>query len=773
MARKIINLKGFVSMAGLLAMLSGTAVGQSFNIELGTGAGVGSSPVPATFAACGQPGHWNEVQSGSPSGILLRDLGNVLRPVIMTRPTTQNAVVPATNADTGDFRNLMADGIPVNPATNVDEYSFSGLESGRYLVYVYFANATSGVDAAIDATGFIGQSLQVEGGGNPNKFSAGGNYSVTSAEVAANGQLLVRVFRQNGGQANVAGMQLAKLNGGRKLVYVDDSATGDNSGTSWANAMSTLIEPASMLEAMYFFETASTDNTVPFELWVAGGTYFATRFTTPLFTDRDDTLTIYDGTRILGGFSGTEAAPAQRQFGPGSETVISGAIGTPSAADNTMTIMTMEDCGPTTLLEHVTVRGGYDDAAGNGFAAGRGAGLTIIGDGTDFGDSGPRLTSVTFRDNQARREGGAVWAYLADPFFTDCEFLANNAGNPGGNPDADGGAYFGDNTDPTFLGCDFIGNTARDTGGAVSIDGNGGTSRFFNTRFLGNEGFRSTLHLTMAAAELANTLVAGNESAFNSAAIFAQGEGADIELANCTVAFNSSLSDSAGLVLVDGADASVFNSIFSGNSGSLAPAPGLAGIAQIATRTSLPGVQSFVAFAFSSVQNGTQMQVPFNTAAFDNNTEDPDFADISGPDNIFGNGDDDYRPLPDSPMVDTGDISFAAADLFDLDNDGVVFEEIALDITGNDRIRDIVNIGKSGANTIDRGAYEVQPPAACGPADVAPNFGVLDINDILVFAQRYNAQDPAADYFPEAAPNGVFDINDVLIFAMAFNAGCP
>lgn len=57
----------------------------------------------------------------------------------------------------------------------------------------------------------------------------------------------------------------------------------------------------------------------------------------------------------------------------------------------------------------------------------------------------------------------------------------------------------------------------------------------------------------------------------------------------------------------------------------------------------------------------------------------------------------------------------------------------------------------------------------CNPGDLSPAFGTLDVNDVLVFAAAFNAQQPIADFFLD----GMFDINDVLTFAQAFNAGCP
>lgn len=68
------------------------------------------------------------------------------------------------------------------------------------------------------------------------------------------------------------------------------------------------------------------------------------------------------------------------------------------------------------------------------------------------------------------------------------------------------------------------------------------------------------------------------------------------------------------------------------------------------------------------------------------------------------------------------------------------------------------------------------PPGCTGPcslADYDEAFCVLDINDILMFADSFNSGDPAADLFPPGGGDGMFDINDVLVFASAFNQGCP
>lgn len=59
---------------------------------------------------------------------------------------------------------------------------------------------------------------------------------------------------------------------------------------------------------------------------------------------------------------------------------------------------------------------------------------------------------------------------------------------------------------------------------------------------------------------------------------------------------------------------------------------------------------------------------------------------------------------------------------------------------------------------------------ACSPADVAADFGVLNIDDVIAFLDFYAEGDPTADL---AAPTGVFNIDDVLAYVDAFAAGCP
>ncbi|USO00006.1 MAG: hypothetical protein H6810_04920 [Phycisphaeraceae bacterium] len=60
-------------------------------------------------------------------------------------------------------------------------------------------------------------------------------------------------------------------------------------------------------------------------------------------------------------------------------------------------------------------------------------------------------------------------------------------------------------------------------------------------------------------------------------------------------------------------------------------------------------------------------------------------------------------------------------------------------------------------------------PTPCNAADLAPQFGVLDLVDINAFVDGFLASDPIADLNAD----GVFDLVDVNMFIDAFLNGCP
>ena len=84
---------------------------------------------------------------------------------------------------------------------------------------------------------------------------------------------------------------------------------------------------------------------------------------------------------------------------------------------------------------------------------------------------------------------------------------------------------------------------------------------------------------------------------------------------------------------------------------------------------------------------------------------------------------------------------------------------------------DRIEIG-GRARDIDRASFRVEivtePP--CNPADLAPPFGIIDLDDIDTFIGAFVAGDPIADL---GQPAGVLDLADIDRFIQLFLFGCP
>ncbi len=79
-----------------------------------------------------------------------------------------------------------------------------------------------------------------------------------------------------------------------------------------------------------------------------------------------------------------------------------------------------------------------------------------------------------------------------------------------------------------------------------------------------------------------------------------------------------------------------------------------------------------------------------------------------------------------------------------------------------------LDTGKSAPVEMDFGTITLQ--LGCNAADIAAQFGVLDLQDVQAFISGFLAQDPIADIAP---PFGVFDLSDLQLFVSEFLAGCP
>ena len=140
-------------------------------------------------------------------------------------------------------------------------------------------------------------------------------------------------------------------------VFVNHAASGDNDGSSWANAHTDL--QAALAEA----EAGD-------EVWVAAGVYKPTDDE----NDRSATFQLIDGVEIYGGFAGTETNREQRDW-QANLTVLSGDIDNNDTTDangvvvdaddiqgdNSFNVVTGSETDDTAILDGFVITAGLAD----------------------------------------------------------------------------------------------------------------------------------------------------------------------------------------------------------------------------------------------------------------------------------------------------------------------------------------------------------------------------------------------------------------------------
>ncbi|HFS66696.1 MAG TPA: T9SS type A sorting domain-containing protein [Flavobacteriia bacterium] len=170
-------------------------------------------------------------------------------------------------------------------------------------------------------------------------------------------------------------------------IYVDVDATGNNDGTSWADAYTDL-------------KTALDSNTlVDNPIWIAEGTYY--------LTAAGNSFTIAHGENIYGGFNGTETLLTERDF-RNNITILSGDVnqndaGTPASTNNTMTdnaanIIKINSPHQEVILDGITIESAFSTTA---------AGGGILVQGTDLIDLTVR--NCIIRNNVSANRAGLLF----------------------------------------------------------------------------------------------------------------------------------------------------------------------------------------------------------------------------------------------------------------------------------------------------------------------------------------------------------------------------
>jgi len=295
--------------------------------------------------------------------------------------------------------------------------------------------------------------------------------------------------------------------------YVDVNATGNNTGTNWANAFPDLQQALS---------TAIFGD----EIWVAAGTYKPTSG-----SDRNISFDLRAGVDLYGGFNGTETTLSQRDFNT-NVTILSGDIGQVGAiADNSQNVLKA-----VSLITNVTIDG-FRVANGNG-SSNYGAGIRITGsvvtirncvfvNNTAWGggalyatnNSTITITNCTFSNNigtDTGAGGGAVRFTNSRYTITDCSFFSNQLTAGSGTNTVYGGGVFSELKGGTIDRCIFAGNSTRFGGGAFYAKGLGAND----------------------SVVISNSLFVGNYCAYGSIIGFQGFSGSFAKIINSTIAHN-------------------------------------------------------------------------------------------------------------------------------------------------------------------------------------------------------------------------------------------
>ena len=225
------------------------------------------------------------------------------------------------------------------------------------------------------------------------------------------------------------------LSHAQTIWFVQQSATGTNSGTSWSNAFTDL-------------QTALATANNGDAIWVAQGTYTPTNS-----NDQTISFRMRNGVKMYGGFEGSETTLSERNWTQNT-TILSGNIGAvDTRLDNSLHVVTAFSVNSNSVLDGFTISDGYNtDDLGGGM---------LVSDAIGTIPTEPVIENCTFEYNHAYSGGGMYIAGNATAAFTkpkikNCLFQYNSAVATGGAMDQSAASLPND----TFLldQCAFINN---------------------------------------------------------------------------------------------------------------------------------------------------------------------------------------------------------------------------------------------------------------------------------------------------------------------------
>lgn len=315
-------------------------------------------------------------------------------------------------------------------------------------------------------------------------------------------------------------------------IYVDPTATGDQTGDSWENAFHRL-------------ENAIAEATTGAQIWVAEGIYFPA----PIQEDDDGnfsysaTFLIDKDIEIYGGFSGNETFLEARDWNA-NPTILTGRIEHADRIYQVNSVVSITGVSNACMVDGFIIRDGKAIFGTNKFGGG------ILNYVANAGNtSSPTIKNCQFENNQAF-SGGAI----------------ANIGKNGGA------------VNPLVINCKFINNRSTEKGGAIYNFSNNGTAGLIvnNTAFFSNTseagGAIYSNALSGNAVSYFSVCEFGNNRASRGGAIFNEVSGffeGSTHLTNCEFNANHAAAGYGGAVYNNARlgfiKSEITNSIFSEN----------------------------------------------------------------------------------------------------------------------------------------------------------------------------------------------------------------
>ena len=356
--------------------------------------------------------------------------------------------------------------------------------------------------------------------GNPNP-EQGGNFQLQAcspainagtATNAPNNDLNGAVRPQFG--AYDMGAYESNAIGSTGIVYVRPSASGNGTGSSWANAFTNLQA------ALAFAQQCPQVK----QVWVVQGTYYPDEGPGLINNDRTMRFSLRNHLELYGGFAGSETLLSQRNLS-GSPSILNGDIQQDNVSSNNTNSLFLN-----ASLDSTAVLDGFTFLNGN---------ATSAGGALSNNNASPTIRNCIFRNNFSDAWAGAVYnANGSNARFANCVFVGNKATN--------GGAIFNTGSSPLFMNCTMASNQAPS--GSVIWSQTNSLARLTNCVVWANTGSAALVNTVTSPFTVEYSLTQESHPGtgnLNTNPLFINLAGDNLGLSPCSPAINTGIATGA------------------------------------------------------------------------------------------------------------------------------------------------------------------------------------------------------------------------------------